>query len=66
MQVTAQDVSTMMRFDANPVIFLVNNSGYAIEILIHDGPYNQIMVGSKLRYTHYIMLAVAACCKWAQ
>jgi pyruvate decarboxylase len=42
-QVTAQDVSTMMRFGAAPVIFLVNNSGYAIEILIHDGPYNQIM-----------------------
>lgn len=41
-QVTAQDVSTMMRFGANPVIFLINNTGYAIEILIHDGPYNQI------------------------
>ncbi|KAF6251991.1 pyruvate decarboxylase-like protein [Scenedesmus sp. NREL 46B-D3] len=41
-QVTAQDVSTMMRFGAAPVIFLVNNSGYAIEILIHDGPYNRI------------------------
>ncbi|WIA22010.1 hypothetical protein OEZ85_004364 [Tetradesmus obliquus] len=41
-QVTAQDVSTMMRFGAAPVIFLVNNRGYAIEILIHDGPYNQI------------------------
>eukprot|EP00879_Flechtneria_rotunda_P024599 GHRR01026095.1.p1 GENE.GHRR01026095.1~~GHRR01026095.1.p1 ORF type:complete len:120 (-),score=34.26 GHRR01026095.1:733-1092(-) len=37
-----QDVSTMMRFEANPVIFLINNHGYAIEILIHDGPYNQI------------------------
>lgn len=34
--------STMMRFGAAPVIFLVNNRGYAIEILIHDGPYNQI------------------------
>jgi hypothetical protein len=32
----------MMRFGANPVIFLVNNRGYAIEILIHDGPYNRI------------------------
>jgi TPP-dependent 2-oxoacid decarboxylase len=32
----------MMRFGASPVIFLVNNRGYAIEILIHDGPYNRI------------------------
>jgi TPP-dependent 2-oxoacid decarboxylase len=32
----------MMRFGAAPVIFLVNNRGYAIEILIHDGPYNRI------------------------
>jgi hypothetical protein len=40
-QMTAQDVSTMMRFGAAPIIFLVNNAGYAIEIEIHDGPYNQ-------------------------
>jgi TPP-dependent 2-oxoacid decarboxylase len=32
----------MMRFGAAPVIFLVNNRGYAIEILIHDGLYNRI------------------------
>jgi TPP-dependent 2-oxoacid decarboxylase len=41
LQMTAQDVSTMMRFEAAPIIFLVNNAGYAIEIEIHDGPYNQ-------------------------
>jgi TPP-dependent 2-oxoacid decarboxylase len=41
LQMTAQDIGTMMRFGATPIIFLVNNAGYAIEIEIHDGPYNQ-------------------------
>lgn len=40
-QMTAQDVSTMMRVGAAPIIILVNNAGYAIEIEIHDGPYNK-------------------------
>lgn len=31
-QVTAQDVSSMIRFGLNPIIFLVNNSGYTIEV----------------------------------
>ena len=38
---TTQDVSSMMRWGAAPIIFLINNAGYAIEIEIHDGPYNQ-------------------------
>ncbi|KAL6782419.1 hypothetical protein ACKKBG_A06710 [Auxenochlorella protothecoides x Auxenochlorella symbiontica] len=37
-QVTAQDVSTMMRYGQNPIIILVNNGGYTIEVEIHDGP----------------------------
>eukprot|EP00878_Enallax_costatus_P014074 GHUV01014718.1.p1 GENE.GHUV01014718.1~~GHUV01014718.1.p1 ORF type:complete len:327 (+),score=50.39 GHUV01014718.1:535-1515(+) len=41
-QMTAQDVSTMIRFQANPIILLINNKGYTIEIEIHDGPYNII------------------------
>ena len=45
-QVTAQDLSTMMRYETNPVIVLINNGGYTIEIEIHDGPkqnnYNHI------------------------
>ncbi|KAL1819135.1 hypothetical protein ACET3Z_014004 [Daucus carota] len=41
-QVTAQDVSTMLRWDQNPIIFLLNNGGYTIEVVIHDGPYNAI------------------------
>ncbi|XP_078436433.1 pyruvate decarboxylase 1-like [Wolffia australiana] len=41
-QVTAQDVSTMLRAGQNPIIFLINNGGYTIEVEIHDGPYNVI------------------------
>jgi len=41
-QVTAQEVSTMLRNRLNCIIFLINNGGYAIEVEIHDGPYNNI------------------------
>ncbi|KAM7510502.1 hypothetical protein LguiB_009377 [Lonicera macranthoides] len=40
--VTAQDVSTMLRSGQKSVIFLINNGGYTIEVVIHDGPYNVI------------------------
>ncbi len=41
-QMTAQEISTMIRYGINPIIFLINNKGYAIEVEIHDGIYNQI------------------------
>ncbi|CAA0836275.1 Pyruvate decarboxylase 1 [Striga hermonthica] len=41
-QVTAQDVSTMIRSGQKSIIFLINNGGYTIEVEIHDGPYNVI------------------------
>ena len=41
-QVTAQDVSTMMRYGQKTILFLINNGGYTIEVEIHDGPYNVI------------------------
>ncbi|KAK4275140.1 hypothetical protein QN277_018274 [Acacia crassicarpa] len=41
-QVTAQDVSTMIRNNQKSIIFLINNGGYTIEVEIHDGPYNVI------------------------
>ncbi|KAH9611008.1 hypothetical protein KSS87_013239 [Heliosperma pusillum] len=41
-QVTAQDVSTMIRCGQKNIIFLINNGGYTIEVEIHDGPYNVI------------------------
>nr|ASA45903.1 PDC [Taxodium sp. 'Zhongshanshan']AWL83218.1 PDC2 [Taxodium sp. 'Zhongshanshan'] len=41
-QVTAQDISTMIRYGQKSIIFLINNGGYTIEVEIHDGPYNVI------------------------
>ncbi|PYH98106.1 pyruvate decarboxylase [Aspergillus ellipticus CBS 707.79] len=41
-QMTAQELSTMIRAKANAIIFIINNLGYAIETAIHDGPYNYI------------------------
>lgn len=41
-QMTAQELSTLIRLRCRPVIFLLNNDGYVIERLIHDGPYNDI------------------------
>ncbi len=41
-QLTAQEVSTMIRHETRPIIFLMNNRGYTIEVEIHDGPYNNI------------------------
>lgn len=41
-QMTAQELSTIIRHQAAPVIFLMNNQGYAVERAIHDGPYNEI------------------------
>ncbi|MGL5767531.1 MAG: alpha-keto acid decarboxylase family protein [Sarcina sp.] len=43
-QLTCQEVSTMIREDVHPIIFVINNDGYTIEKLIH-GPerkYNAI------------------------
>jgi len=41
-QMTAQELSTMIRYGLNPIIFIMNNGGYTIEVEIHDGPYNVI------------------------
>lgn len=41
-QLTAQEVSTMVRYEIRPIIFLINNRGYTIEAEIHDGSYNRI------------------------
>jgi len=41
-QVTAQEISTMIRHRTRPIIVLVNNHGYIIEDALHEGPYNKI------------------------
>jgi TPP-dependent 2-oxoacid decarboxylase len=39
-QLTAQEVSNMIRHGQETLIYLINNRGYVIESAIHDGPYN--------------------------
>ena len=41
-QMTAQELSTVLRQGLAPVVFLMNNRGYTVERVIHDGPYNDI------------------------
>eukprot|EP00917_Polyrhabdina_sp_WS-2016_P006270 GHVP01013946.1.p1 GENE.GHVP01013946.1~~GHVP01013946.1.p1 ORF type:complete len:585 (-),score=73.30 GHVP01013946.1:132-1886(-) len=41
-QVTCQDLSTMIRYEYSPKIFLINNDGYTIERVIVDRTYNDI------------------------
>jgi len=41
-QLTAQEISTMIRHRTRPIIVLVNNHGYIIEDALHEGPYNKI------------------------
>ncbi len=41
-QLTAQEVSTMIRYGTRPIIVWVNNHGYIVEDAIHEGSYNEI------------------------
>jgi pyruvate decarboxylase len=41
-QMTGQEISTMLRYQLNLIIIIINNSGYVIEDAIHKGPYNEI------------------------
>jgi pyruvate decarboxylase len=41
-QMTAQEVSQMVRLGLPIILFLINNRGYTIEVEIHDGLYNNI------------------------
>ncbi|MBV8231794.1 MAG: alpha-keto acid decarboxylase family protein [Planctomycetaceae bacterium] len=41
-QISAQEVSQMVRHNLPVLLFLINNRGYTIEVEIHDGPYNNI------------------------
>lgn len=41
-QLTAQELSTIIRYGLDPILFVINNRGYTIEVEIHDGPYNTI------------------------
>ncbi|MDD5217680.1 MAG: thiamine pyrophosphate-binding protein [Candidatus Omnitrophica bacterium] len=41
-QMTAQEVSTIIREKLNPIIFLMNNDGYTIERVMVDGAFNDL------------------------
>ena len=41
-QMSAQELSTMLRYGCSGILFLLNNGGYTIEVKIHDGPYNAV------------------------
>jgi TPP-dependent 2-oxoacid decarboxylase len=41
-QMTGQELSTIIRCNLNPVIFLLNNDGYQIERVIYDNRYNDL------------------------
>ena len=44
-QMTAQEVSTLLRQAIPAVILLINNNGYLVERMLHeDGPYNNIQM----------------------
>jgi pyruvate decarboxylase len=42
LQMTIQEISTIIRYRANPIIICINNFGYQIEEVLHAGPYNLI------------------------
>ncbi|WP_100007058.1 alpha-keto acid decarboxylase family protein [Staphylococcus pseudintermedius] len=46
LQLTAQEMSTMVRQNLNPVIFIINNDGYTVEKKIHgeNAKYNDIQM----------------------
>ncbi|MDZ4815917.1 MAG: thiamine pyrophosphate-binding protein [Verrucomicrobiota bacterium] len=46
-QMTGMEISSIARYGLNPVIIVLNNSGYGTERQIQDGPYND------LREWHY-------------
>jgi len=49
-QMTVQELSTIIRQGLNPIIFLMNNDGYAIERIFHDGPYNDLQMWQYHRF----------------
>lgn len=46
LQLTVQEMATMIRLKLNPIILVINNDGYTVERLIHgmQAPYNDIFM----------------------
>jgi indolepyruvate decarboxylase len=43
-QMTGQELSTIIRRNLNPVVFLLNNDGYQVERVIYDNVYNDLQM----------------------
>jgi TPP-dependent 2-oxoacid decarboxylase len=43
-QMTGQELSTIIRYGQNPIVFLLNNDGYQIERVIYDNLYNNLQM----------------------
>ena len=41
---TGMELATAARYDLNPVVVVLNNSGYGTERHLHDGPYNDVLM----------------------
>jgi TPP-dependent 2-oxoacid decarboxylase len=41
-QMTAQELSTLLRYRLPATLVLLNNQGYTIEKVLHEGPYNDV------------------------
>ena len=41
-QMTAQELGSLVRYGKTCVVFVINNRGYTVERVIHDGPFNDI------------------------
>ncbi len=53
-QMTAQELSSMLRYGINPIIIVVNNQGYTIERLLCDDPMEKYNDIAKWDYTKFI------------
>jgi TPP-dependent 2-oxoacid decarboxylase len=42
-QMTGMEISTIARFDLNPIIIVLNNHGYGTERLLLEGSFNDIL-----------------------
>jgi TPP-dependent 2-oxoacid decarboxylase len=42
-QMTGMELSTAVRYKLNPIVVVLNNSGYGTERHIHDGPFNDLL-----------------------
>jgi indolepyruvate decarboxylase len=42
-QMTGMEISTISRFELNPIIIILNNSGYGTERPMLDGPFNDVL-----------------------